>query len=222
MIIGTHLDRLKRADIIRLICLAILVGWCTIAAAQSPLPQERVDSIWNLLQSIQNFQTEFQEQKHLTLFTEPLISQGDLYYRKPDVLVKETTMPFRESLRITAGQMTTISPDLEIEKTVDINSQPMAKAVVEHMLWIFNGDRAALEKNFKIRYESSANELLLIVLEPIDFRLKKGLSQIRIQVSDNLVPEVIEVLEPGGDQTVTRYFNSKINQSDLKIPGIVE
>ncbi len=209
-----------------LIILLITITVCsaqTIASDPVVTQPDRteIDAIWRSLQSITHFETDFVEMKSIAFLDEPIPSSGKMYYQSPDLLVKDTQKPSRETLTITSGKITLYSQVLDVRETIDLSEQPSAQKIVRYMLQVFSGNRDALAKTFSFQYtRTKPDEKMIIDLIPTDPSLKQIMQSMQICLTESNTLESLTLIEVDGDSTITRFSNTRYNPDNLVIPGI--
>lgn len=212
-----------------LFCLLTLFAVFTISSAEiettdlpgtQPIPSE-IEAVWKAFQSITCFETDFEELKTITFLEDPIKSSGKMYYRKPNLLVKDTMKPSRETLTITSGKMTLHSRALDVKETIDLDAQPSAQKVVNYMLQVFSGDRDSLSKSFRFSYRQTGPDGGMIIdLIPTDSALLQIMRRMQITTTPLYMPASLTLVEVDGDSTTTRFSKTQYNSNDLVIPGV--
>ena len=167
------------------------------------------------------FGARFEEDKTLSLLAVPLRSEGRLFYspsgnsqrllrrvdspNAQDILISEDAIRIREAGR---------------EEIIDLNARAEVRPLVESLLWIFAGDRKALEAAFVVHFETNASESAAPSAEGISWRLLlkprnaslKALVD-RLEISGRgLAADRISVFESAGDRSVMRVFDANPNR----------
>jgi hypothetical protein len=167
------------------------------------------------------FEARFEENKTLSLLAVPLRSEGRLFYspsqnaqrllrrvespNAQDILISDNAIRIREGGR---------------EEVIDLNARAEVRPLVESLLWIFSGDREALEAAFVVDFETSAVESAAprtaeipwrLLLEPRNESLRALIDRLEISGS-GLGADRITVFESGGDRSVMRVFEANRNR----------
>ena len=138
------------------------------------------------------------ERHFIALLKRPVESSGRLIYDAPARMEKRTLEPRPESLVLDGDVLTmTRGPHTRI---VDVKSYPQILPFVESIRATLAGDRASLEKVFRVRFTGSALRWTLD-LEPRDARTAQAASAIWINGAHADLLEV-EIVQPDGDHSL--------------------
>ena len=175
---------------------AMLLPPMAVPAAQPA--QGDLDGILQSLAARRHGEVEFVEQHFLSLLERPLESSGDLIYDAPDRLEKRTIEPRPESL-VLNGDVLTMQRGRR-NRVLDLKSYPQIVPFVESIRATLAGDRAALERMFRLEFSGGVARWTLI-LTPLDAQLAKTVAQIRIDGSKDALLRV-EIQEADGDRSL--------------------
>jgi hypothetical protein len=127
-------------------------------------------------------------------------SQQQFLYEAPDHLEQRTLKPHPQSLVVDHGLVTLQLG--ERERTLRLADYPQLLPLVESVRATLAGDRAALEREFKLEFSGALAhwELLLV---PRDPALALQLRHIRLSGEGDAISEV-EVLQSSGDRSLMR------------------
>lgn len=141
---------------------------------------------------------EFVEKKYVSVLTEPVESSGELSFTAPDRLEKRTVRPLSERL-VLEGDRLSLERGSQ-RRSVGLDEYPEIAALVGSIRSTLMGDRAALEKIYRLSLNGDARRwtLLLVPSTPAVVEL---VAYIRIGGSDGRVDRV-EIHQPGGDYSV--------------------
>jgi outer membrane lipoprotein-sorting protein len=170
-------------------------------------------------EQMDGFEARFEEQKDLALLTAPLHSSGRLYYAPPSMLLRRVEKPRRSDILVTRDHVR-IS-DGTSEQVIDLASHPEARPLVESMLWLFMGDRASIERTYRVQYRildstdvsadpqgrDPVGQGWQLSLLPKDAPLDRIITELRISGVGRMT-ETLEVLEATGDRTRTRILDA--------------
>ncbi len=173
--------------------IALLVLWGGARGAADDL-----DELMHLLAGRQHGQVSFVEQHFLALLKRPVESYGELIYEAPDRLEKRTLEPRPESL-VLDGDVLTVRRG-QRRRVLDLKAYPQILPFVESIRATLAGDRAALERVFRVDYIGDLARWTLILV-PREAQVAKTASQVRIDGSrDTLL--FVEIREPDGDRSL--------------------
>jgi len=152
----------------------------------------------HLLAMRQHGQVEFVEQQFIAILDHPVESSGVLRYDAPDRLEKRTLKPHEESL-VLAGGVLTVERGRS-KRVLDLHSYPQALPFVESIRATLAGDRAALERIFRLDFSGDLAHWSL-ALVPLDPRMAKSVAEVRIEgAQDQLL--TVEIRQPDGDHSL--------------------
>ncbi|GAB2739584.1 hypothetical protein GCM10027019_19310 [Melaminivora jejuensis] len=104
----------------------------------------------------------FVETRHATLLDAPVVSSGELRFAPPDRLEKETLKPRRESLVLDKNTLTVEQGGRSM--TWHVGGRPEAMAFIESVRSTLAGNRAQLEKYYRLELQGSEKDWKLILL----------------------------------------------------------
>ncbi len=148
---------------------------------------------------------KFEQSKYIADLDAALDSSGHFSFFVDEGLRWNIRKPVATNLRITPNEIVE-EQDGKVVMRMDVDEQPMTRAISEVFSAIFGGDWQTLKERFTIR---SVHEEApwTIELEPKNELLKSYLSAIKLQGSDYL--EVLILSESNGDRT-------RIDLNDVK------
>ncbi len=213
---------------------AIGLGWNPVAAraapeepSGNPLPAS-ADELLARFGQMRGFEARFEEQKQLALLAAPLESAGRLYYAAPSTFLRRVESPSPQDILVT-GDLVRIEQAGEVQ-LIDLAAQREVRPMVESILWIFAGDRAALERDYHLEYQVGRQRDAQVEAEktaqaePVTPRAAAGEWLLRLRPKgpplDRLVrelrlrgrgpgPDTIELIETSGDRTWTRISQAR-------------
>jgi hypothetical protein len=157
-----------------------------------------VDTLMRGLAQHEGGRARFVETKSIALLDKPVVSSGELLYVPPARLEKRTLKP-KPELMILDGDL------LRLERgkhkfTVRLSEQPEAMAFVDSLRGTLSGDKAALEKSYKLRLSGNEERWTLDLL-PNDQRIAAFVLRIVFGGTRNRV-EWIRYQQADGDSSV--------------------
>jgi len=174
-------------------------------------------------------EARFEEEKYLALLAAPLRSRGRLYFAPPATLLRRVEAPSRQDVliranrvRISSGGSGDGSAESAVQ-TIDLTARAGIRPLVESMIWIFTGDRAALERVYEIEYErfsgdvgrdadrgaraASSSKPWQLRLTPRTAPLSKLIRELRVR-GRGRGADTMELIETSGDRTVTHLLGA--------------
>jgi Outer membrane lipoprotein carrier protein LolA-like len=157
-----------------------------------------LDQLMHLLAMRQHGQVEFVEQQFIAILDHPVESSGVLRYDAPDHLEKHTLKPHEESL-VLAGGVLTVQRGRS-KRVLDLHTYPQALPFVESIRATLAGDRAALERIFRLDFSGDLTHWSLLLV-PLDARMVKSVADVRIVgAQDQLLS--VAIRQPDGDHSL--------------------
>ena len=164
-----------------------------LAAADSDF-----DTLMSALAQRKHGHVTFVEKKLIALLDRPVESSGELLYDAPDKLEKRTLEPKPESLVLEGG---TVSAQRgKRHYVLDLKQYPQIVPFIESIRATLAGDRAALERVFKVDFSGTFDHWRL-GLVPLDSQLGKKVKEIHIEGEKDVIHSV-EILEADGDRSL--------------------
>lgn len=162
---------------------------------------------------VQSFSCNFTQERHLSLFPEPVIFQGNLKLVRPDRLRWAFVHPI-PSVLIFNGKKGIRCSDNQQPVHFDLATDPIMRVVAEQLWGWLNNDYDELQKQYTI--EPLGESSLTII--PSDQSTAEFIGSVIITFDpDNSHPQKVVITEPGGDSTRIEFtdyrFNTLIPQS---------
>ena len=190
----------------------LLVAAPSHADSTSPVePNQAPESFLALLDGLAampGFESRFVEEKSIALLVETLKSEGRLFFVPPASLIRRTDPPHASEIRVTPNEV--IISEAGGTRRIDLASHDGVRPLVESILWIFSGDRAAIEQAYLVDYRagdeppSGAWTLTLVPrFEPSSHLVRK----LEIRGVGRSATS-FEVVETSGDRTTTRLLDA--------------
>lgn len=144
---------------------------------------------------------EFTQERHLSLFAEPLKSEGVMLIEKPARIRWETTTPFQSIL---LGDHKSVA-QFEDGKKLNLGFPQMLQRVMEQMTLMHQGKLDALTADYTVTVTTNR-----IVLVPKDANIRSMLEAIEMHMTPEFqaVSEIV-MKEPGGDFTRIIMHNER-------------
>ena len=177
----------------RLVALALI-----LLPALSHAADWDIDQLMHSLAQTRVGHARFVEKKFIAMLDKPVESSGELFYNAPDRLEKRTIKPKPESMILEQG-------NLVIERgrqkhRLQLQDYPELAAFIDSIRGTLAGDRKALERNYRLSLEGSAEQWNLQLL-PLDEKMQAVVKRIRIAgVRDSV--RSIEITQADGDSSL--------------------
>jgi hypothetical protein len=175
-----------------------LLTFASIAAHPAENGTDDLDAVLQSLSARRHGEVNFVEQQYLSMLKRPLESSGDLIYDAPDRLEKRTLEPHAESL-VLNGNVLTLQRGHR-NHVLDLKTYPQVLPFVESIRATLAGDRAALERVFRIEFSGNLARWTLVLI-PLDVQVVKTVAQIQIDGSRSDLLRV-EIRQADGDRSL--------------------
>ena len=119
----------------------------------------------------------FVEKKSIAILDKPVESSGELLYTAPDHLEKRTLKPKPESMVVNGGEL--LIERGRQKHRLQLQAYPELAAFIDSIRGTLAGDRQALERNYRLSLEGSAERWALQLL-PLDEKMQTVIQRIRM------------------------------------------
>jgi outer membrane lipoprotein-sorting protein len=178
-------------------------------------PESFKKSFSNAAAATESIQSDFNQEKSLSMLSEKINSQGKFWYKKKSQLRIEYIQPFNYLVIINEGKI--LIKDGEKENKISAGSNKILQQVNRMLLDCVSGNMLE-SPDFESRVFES-REAWLVELTPVTGNLKKLYKNINIVVDkSNYTANTIEMIELSGDKTSIHFKNKVLN---AQIPGSV-
>jgi len=149
---------------------------------------------------------EFIEQKFIAALDRPIESSGEMSFDAPDHLEQRTLKPRAETLILDNGTLTVDRG--RTHRSMDMHAFPQVEPLVESIRATLAGDRAALERIFRLEFTGSMARWTL-TLVPLESKVKQLVAQVKIDgVRDQLIK--VEIRQTDGDRSLMTLRPSQV------------
>ena len=191
----------------------ILLSYTAIAQGDlTPVsdPTELKQGIEKMAQNTSTIQASFTQNKYLSILSKKLVSNGSLYFKKPQHVKWAYEKPY-EYVIVLDGKQISISDEGKVN-TFDVSSSKVFQQVNSLIVSSVRGD-ILQEDQFNISYfKSGASYVAKLV--PKDANIKEYLSEIEVHFNkEDFSVDQLLMIEPSGDYTDITFNNKKLNQS---------
>lgn len=186
------------------VLLMLCVGMVSTATfaeeAEKDAPAWTINELMHGLAQVKKSRATFVERKFISILKTPLEYSGTLVYIAPGHLEKYTLLPKPESMVLDQNTVIVQSGEAQQKRTLSLQDYPAIWAFVESFRSTLAGDIATLNRFYHVTLEGHPRQWLLI-LRPVDDKMKSLVSEIRISGSLDQI-STIETRESGGDHSV--------------------
>jgi hypothetical protein len=182
----------------RRVALAVVASGLLALGAADVCLADDLDALMSLLAQRKHGHVSFVEEHFLAVLDRPVESSGELLYDAPDRLEKRTLKPKPETLVLEHGVITAHRGRHTI--VLNLSDYPQIVPLIDSIRATLAGDRAALERLFKVRLDGSLDHWKL-VLDPSDLAVTHTIKQIRIEGTRDVIHSV-EIQQADGDRSL--------------------
>lgn len=157
-----------------------------------------IDQLMHDLAQTRSGHASFVEKKSIAILDKPVESSGELFYTAPDHLEKRTFKPKPESMTVDAG--TLVIERGRQKHHLQLQDYPELAAFIDSIRGTLAGDRKALERNYRLSLDGTAEHWILQLL-PADEKMQAVVKRIRIAGVHDAVRS-IEISQADGDSSL--------------------
>jgi len=159
-------------------------------------------------QKTNTIQSDFVQEKNLSMISEKIVSKGKFWFKKENSVRMEYNHPFIYLMILNNGKV--YIKDAQKENTVAAGSNKLFRQINNIMIDCMKG--SALDNpDFTARI-FEGRQTFLIELSPAAKSLKDLFQHINIIVDKkDYTVAMIEMYEPGGDNTIIHFINKQLN-----------
>ena len=149
----------------------------------------------------------YREEKHLAMLQAPLTSEGTIHFTPPGRLARHTLKPIRSTLLIDDDKVQ--FGGAEGAESMDLGTNPVARAFVDSFVMLLAGNRPGLERYFTIHFTSLHGPKLPagawhLTLVPRTSPMDKVIKEITLDGAGLTISTMV-VRESSGDWTSTVF-----------------
>jgi hypothetical protein len=111
-------------------------------------PAPKLDELLAQWKRSPGLYAKFRDEKHLAMLDAPLVSEGTIHFAPPQRLSRRTETPIASVLVIDGNKLS--FGDANGAESMDLGTNPVARLFVDSFVKLLEGDRAGLEKMFRV------------------------------------------------------------------------
>ena len=157
-----------------------------------------IEQLMDTLAQNKSGRATFVETKHIALLDKPVESSGELLFTAPDRLERRTFKPKAESMMVNGGELLVERGRQKYQ--LQLQAYPELAAFIESIRGTLAGDRKALERNYSLSLDGTAERWTLQLL-PVDEKMLAVIRRIRIAGARDQVHS-IEINQADGDSSL--------------------
>jgi hypothetical protein len=200
----THISRRSFAQRLRPLLAGLVLAATGVPAFAAWDLQQLMDS----LAQNKGGRATFVETKRIAMLDKPVESSGELLFTAPDRLEKRTLKPKPESMLVNGGELLVERGTRKYQ--VQLQAYPQLAAFIDSIRGTLAGDRKALERNYQLSLDGTADNWSLQLL-PLDKKMQEVVRRIRIAGSRDQVKSV-EIVQADGDSSLMVIEKSTATQ----------
>ena len=184
--------------LLRSLAFTLAVGLTLFALSPAAFAAWDLQQLMETLAQSKSGRARFVETKHIAMLDKPVESSGDLLYSAPDRLEKRTLKPQPESMIVNGDEL--VIERGRQKHQLQLQSYPELAAFIDSIRGTLAGDRKALERNYRLSLEGTAERWTLQLL-PLDEKMQAVIQRVRIAgVRDQV--RSIEITQADGDSSL--------------------
>lgn len=166
-----------------------------------------VNSIEKAHKQLTTLSANFTQEKTSSLFTEKVVQKGKLSYKAPKQLRWEYTSPKAMTVIFSNGKVL-----LKTEKGTTNNPNKMLGEMGNMIINTINGSFLKENSDFNTRYYKNKGGQYVVVLIPVNKRIKAYYKSISITLSNStFLADKVVLTETNGDATTITFADKKTN-----------
>ena len=203
-----------------LVLLCGIAAWRSPAFAEPPEPELQpvadvdafIDEIENSLRGARTVFTRFRQERVLSLFDEPLVTEGILLFERPDRVRWETTSPYRSMLLADGRRVAQFEWIEGKRRKINIGYPEPIRRMMDEISAINQGRMRERTKLYKVSGLRGVGAR--IIMRPREKALREMISSIEIDMTADLsATRRITMHEPNGDLTRIIVIEERRNVS---------
>jgi hypothetical protein len=175
-----------------------------------------LEALIGRLASIPGLSARFSEEKRIAMLEAPLRSEGRIHFVPPDRLARHADSPVLSTLLLDGDRLEFGDPDGS--ETIDLGSNPVARAFADGLIRILAGDLPGLHRLYRVEFQPETEKPWQLRLEPRLDPVRRFLARLGLR-GRGLRLEEFSVEEIGGDLTITRFqevdMQRRFDQAEL-------
>ena len=199
----------------------LVAGWAIespaeekIQPAASPTLGGELESLMDRMASRPGMRVAFRESRHLAVLSDPINSEGLLFFSPPGNLARYTLRPARSSVIVRGDRV--FLEDATGSESFDLASSEVARGLGGNFRVLLRGDLAELRRRYVLDFRGSGDSWTL-ELRPRSRTLQRIIERIEVKGRGTELTRMV-TFEVNGDRTVLVFENatplSEIERAD--------
>ena len=202
-----------------LLCFLFLLLWLPVASAQSTNAAHSVslEEVNRTMSEAKTVFTHFVQERHLSLFNEPLRSEGYLCFEQPGRVRWEVTLPYKSILVSDGSGVAQFEWMDDRWKKLDLGLAAAMQNVVSQIAGVMSGQYGREGSNYTVNLATTGNGPV-VTLTPRNDKMRKMIAAIEVHLAPDLkATRQIVLRENDGDFTDIQFDGQVVN---LKFEGL--
>ena len=162
------------------------------------------------LGQLKSLQADFIQKRYMQVFEEPLVAEGTLYYKAPDLLRWELIKPYPSVLLFVAGNVTKLVKDGDLNRELDMGSKEVMRRVIGMIIDWMQGDLEKSRAYFDIEVYREQDYLVRLIPKADEMKNMIRAIELTMDGTDYHVLQV-NIEELRGDHIEIQYISEKWN-----------
>ena len=181
------------------------------AAEVAPDVAERLRQLESKLSSVQTFQVDFVQEKHMAILEQKLVLKGRITLQQPDKMAWRVRSPIRYGMVIQGSTLRQWSEDTQAIQQFSLGGNPVFAAAIKQIQSWFSGNYLALTHDFNVSM-TSGSPLVLEFTPRTGSPTREVIKRIVMRFGeDERYLSRLEVTETGGDTMSIAFSNPNLN-----------
>jgi outer membrane lipoprotein-sorting protein len=185
----------------------------SLATAAGPIPTPSVDEVNAALANVHNVVCHFTQDRHVSLFTEPLHSEGLLCFEQPGRVRWETTSPYKSILISDGTGVAQFEWTDNAWKKLNAGLGDALQHIVAQIAAIIEGKYASGANGYSASV-TNAPDGVVVTLVPGNASMRKMIASVEVRLTPDLKATKRVILrEVDGDYTDIQFSEQSVNLS---------
>lgn len=171
------------------------------------------------LNTVQNLQADFRQERHLSILIEPLISRGKCYFEKPLKLRWEISEPYQSILIYKDDQVSKFDAVNGKLRKLELGSEDLMRGILKQIISWMQGDFSQTQNIYHLQIYKSA--YFRLELKPKSKELQKNIQSIDLVFNKNLKHIETVTIQESPDDFIKIIFSNEQNNTDIE-PAIFD
>lgn len=168
-----------------------------------------LDALLASFRGMTGLSARFVEEKTIALLATPIRSEGEIHFAAPGTLMRRVTAPTTSAALIERGRLTMVANGQRQE--IDLTSNAVVGGFISSFADVLAGDRAALERTYRITYARLEGGDWKLTLHPKGAPLNQFLTEMEM-IGNGRSVKTMRMVEVSGDVTLTTFRDVRLDR----------